>query len=138
MVQIVPLAGRRVSVRYADGSCVAWDTRTEQASPDDTPLRPDSSSLQIAPNQTLRTNGAALQLLDGAGAVLASCGMGHASAAAPSFDAGLAVVAGASATLFAVATQPPHSIVLKSVFGGSPVNVAFISGRRIVTGHQGA
>jgi hypothetical protein len=137
VVQMVPLAGRRVSVRYADGSCVSWDSKTEQTLADETPLKAATSSTQISPTLTLRTTGNNLQLLDNNNIVLASCGLMYPSSAAPSFDSGLAVLPGSRAALYTVVTQAPFAVTYKAVLGDSPANVAHISGRRIVTGHQG-
>jgi hypothetical protein len=106
VTQLVAKQGSRVAVRYADGTALQWDSRTDAQSPDDTPELPALEGLEVAPGKSLRLDGATLQLRDAAGAVLSSLAVAHHSAAVRmSFDAGNVVLGGANTTVYAVSLQ---------------------------------
>ncbi len=109
VVRLFAGQGRRVAVRYADGTAVSWDTRSEQQSPDDGPAPPpeDGASCQVAADRFVRRAGAAVQLVDGAGTVLASAAAAAHNGAPvrPSYDSGHALFGGSALQVFAVSSQ---------------------------------
>ena len=123
VTQLVPQqGGRRIGVRYADGTALFWDPRSEQQSPDEAPEAPEQpgTGIEVAPGRTLRlaADGATLQLLDGVGAVLAAvAALGHSAAVRPSFDGGHVVLGGTRLAVYAVSLQVgPLSVVWVCVF----------------------
>jgi hypothetical protein len=94
---------------------------------------------QITPSLALKSAGNALQLIDTSNNnVVASCNLPFSTTIQPSFDDGVAVVAGTSIVAFNVSIVAPFSFTARvNLLPQSPANTVFINGRRIVSGHQG-
>lgn len=140
VVQIRPRPGHRMSVRYADGSCQMWDTRTKQVSPDDTPLEQDNDAqmTSVDAQRSLRLRDGNVQLVEAeTGVVLAQTPLAPGSNhnTVPSYHLGHAVIGGSVTAVYTVALQPP-SVALKAVLmSPSPSNCVHITQRRVVSGH---